>query len=128
MEYAFYENICVAWRKALIFIWGVPNITHNRVITLLSGPTPSSTQLNTSFEKFIYRAIEHSNSIINHVTKHVCRNPMYVCGRNWCDILWTIYIYTCNLCNNCLTIKVKWAISQQHDITESTYCLITMGR
>ncbi len=37
-----YENICVAWRKASRFIWGVPNITHDRVITLLYGSAPLS--------------------------------------------------------------------------------------
>ncbi len=33
-----YENIYVAWRKALIFIWGVPNITHNRVLLSVYAP------------------------------------------------------------------------------------------
>ncbi len=82
-----YENSCVAWRKALIFIWCVPNITHNRLTTLLSGSAPLSTQLKAKFIKCVYKAIEHSNSTINHVTKHACRNPMSACGRNRRDIV-----------------------------------------
>ncbi len=35
------------------------------------------------FLKFVYKALQHSNSTINHITKHACGNPMYVCGRNW---------------------------------------------
>ncbi len=82
-----YEIICVAWRKALRFLWGVPNITHNRVITLLYGCAPLSTQLKARFFIFFYKAIEHSSSTINHVNKYACKNPMYVCGRNWSDIV-----------------------------------------
>ncbi len=81
-----YENICVAWRKALRFICDVPNITHNRVTTLLSGSAPLSTDLKARFKKSVYKAIEHSNSTINHAAKHACRNPKSVCGRNWHDI------------------------------------------
>ncbi len=40
-----YENICVAWRRALRFIWGVHNITNNRVITLLFGSVLLYSQL-----------------------------------------------------------------------------------
>ncbi len=65
----------------------MPNITHNRVITLLFGSAPLSTQLKAMFLKFVYKAIEHSNTTINHVTKHACRNPMSVCGRDWRDIV-----------------------------------------
>ncbi len=44
--------------------------------------------LKARFLNFVYKVIEHSNSKINHhVTKHACRNPMSVCGRNCCDIV-----------------------------------------
>ncbi len=39
---------------------------------------------------FVYKAVEHSNSTINHVTKPVCRNSMSVCGRNRHDIACSI--------------------------------------
>ncbi len=74
-----YENTCDAWRKALRFIWGVPNITHNTVITLLWFSAPLISQLKAMFLTFAYKAIEHSNSTINGVTKHASRNPMSVC-------------------------------------------------
>ncbi len=44
-------------RKALRFLWGVPNITYSRVITLLSGSAPLSTQLKARFVTFVYKAI-----------------------------------------------------------------------
>jgi hypothetical protein len=81
------QNICVAWRKALRIIWNVPSQTHNRIIALLSGSAPLFTQLKARFLKFISKAIEHPNSTISHVSKHACRNPMSVCGRNWRDIV-----------------------------------------
>ncbi len=79
--------MCVAWRKGSRFTWGVLNITHNIVVTLLSGSVPLSTLLKVRFLNFKDNAIEHSYSIINHVTKHACWNLMSVCGRKWCDIV-----------------------------------------
>ncbi len=65
----------------------MPNITHNRVITLLSGSASLSLQLKARVLKIVYHVLEHSNSTINHITKHTCRNPMSVCDRNWRDIV-----------------------------------------
>ncbi len=60
----------------------MPNITHNRVITLLSGSAPLYTQSMARFLKFIYKDINHSHSTINYKTKNACMNPTSVCGRN----------------------------------------------
>ncbi len=82
-----YEHICVAWRNALRFIWGVPSFRHNIVITLLSGSAPLSSELKARFLKCIYKALEHSNSTINQITKYACRNSISVCGTTWSDIV-----------------------------------------
>ncbi len=44
-------------------------------------------QLKARFLNFVYKALEHSYCTINHITKHACRNPISISGRNWCSII-----------------------------------------
>ncbi len=46
-----------------------------------------SSQLKARFLKVVYKALEHYNSTTNNITRHACRNPMSVCGRNRHDIV-----------------------------------------
>ncbi len=59
------ENACF-WKYFKIYI-SVPNITHNRVITLLSGSAPMFIQSTARFLNNFYNAVDDSNSTINQV-------------------------------------------------------------
>ncbi len=60
-----YEPMCVVWIKALKIIWNVPRQTHRRLITLLSESAPLAVQLNARFGKFMCKAMEHDNPVVN---------------------------------------------------------------
>ena len=62
-------------------------MTHTKLVALIADSLPLELQLRNRFSKFIVKALNHDNSVVSHVTKQACINPMSVCGRNWRDFI-----------------------------------------
>ncbi len=57
----------------------------------------SNVYLKTRFVKFIYKALNHNNSVIKSVTKYAYNNPISVCSRNWSEFMCVKEFVTENL-------------------------------
>ncbi len=81
-----WSRLCIAWRKALkIYILNLLYGTHKRILARLCGSAPLHIQLKEWFFKFICKALNPDNSVINSVTTYACNNPMSVCSGDWSE-------------------------------------------
>ena len=69
------RNICIAWRKTLIQLWGLAPLTHGDIVSLLSDRLSVLVNLKQRFTKFIRKAINHMSPVISSVAKLSIQNP-----------------------------------------------------
>ncbi len=56
------ESVCVAWRKA--FMWVVHPLTHNDIIATMSEMLPPEIQLNRHFAQFYHTCESHESQLM----------------------------------------------------------------
>ena len=78
-----FDNLCIAWRKALRQLWRVPPHTHCNIIAALSSQPPIELSLKTRFCRFISKCLSHDNTVINFISHVAIHNPMSYIGQNY---------------------------------------------
>ena len=76
------HKICCAWRKSLRIIWSLPSMTHNLLITALSGNIPLLLSMYSRFLKFIVKCKNSKNNLLHTVAAIAYCNPMSNSGKN----------------------------------------------
>ena len=62
-------NVCVAWRKALRYIWGVPYTTHKYLVAMLTGSAPLEICFEKRFMKFYLQCSNSKSALLKGVSK-----------------------------------------------------------
>ena len=77
-----FESLCVAWRKALRSIWGIPCNTHCDIVAALSNCVPLELNIKSRFLRFATKCNDHKNSVVREVFNVAKKNPMSPFCRN----------------------------------------------
>ncbi len=76
------KDLCIAWHKALRYVWNVPPQNH-KTTALLSDSELLEISLKACFYKFAEKTICHKNKMISYVMKMSVSIPWSVVGRNY---------------------------------------------
>lgn len=64
------EDICIAWRKGLIRVWGLPYRTHSALLYRISNMLPLRYELANRVFTFVHKSLTCNNYIVNFVVRH----------------------------------------------------------
>lgn len=64
------ESFCVAWRKGMRRVWGLPADTSCDIVYLIAGCIPIYDELCRRFVNFTYTALNCGSNFVNFVVRH----------------------------------------------------------
>ncbi len=86
-NFVHYNNICIAWRKALRKMWHVSHMTLCNIITLLSESKPLELGLMQRFCKFGKTIFQKGSSLIQSIGNFAIYKPRSAFGMIHCEII-----------------------------------------
>jgi len=64
------EDVCIAWRKGLKRVWGLPTRTHSVLVAPLCGLLHLRTELVSRCAGFVVKCLNSSNQVVKSVARH----------------------------------------------------------
>ena len=58
------DTFFTAWRKAIRFVWRIPNTTHRNLLHLICNDLPVEFQIHKRFIKFFHNVLNSSNQLV----------------------------------------------------------------